>query len=413
MPTTRRSLVLSGGALAMPFVLARRARAAGSGEVRIALLTPLSGQWARQGQLEKIGAEMAVEDANKAGGIAALGGAQLRLVTADTGNSVEQASSAAQRLVSQEPDLVAGIGAWLSSFTLAATEVTERAKLPWLTLSWADSITARGFHYVLATSPSSSDLMAQTLHPLLALAKKTTGKAPQTVAMISDDTAVGQANGAPLRNGGAAAFGLKLVMDEIYTPPLSDATAPVQRIRRTRPDFVVLNASNVPDGRLLLQKVNEFGLGHGRIPILTVSAAWGTPEMLKQMGADNLDGVIGVAGNWGSIKEKALLDSMCQRSGEPWMTQDTLSTYGHVMLIKDAIQRAGGTDRDKVMAALLATDTTTGPAQYFLGDRLRFQPNGRRRNAVAGVFQWKDGKPLTVSPEADAFTALSWPAHPA
>jgi ABC-type branched-subunit amino acid transport system ATPase component len=48
-------------------------------------------------------------------------------------------------LVAQQSDLVAGIGAWLSSFTLAATEVSERAKLPWLTLSWAEPITNRGF----------------------------------------------------------------------------------------------------------------------------------------------------------------------------------------------------------------------------------------------------------------------------
>ena len=34
-----------------------------------------------------------------------------------------------------QPDLVGGTGSWLSSFTLAVTEVTERAQLPWLTLS--------------------------------------------------------------------------------------------------------------------------------------------------------------------------------------------------------------------------------------------------------------------------------------
>ncbi len=411
MPISRRT-ILQSGALAAPAFLSRRASAAPA-EIKIALLTPLSGQWARQGQLEKIGAEMAVEDVNKSGGVHAFGGAQVRLVVADAGGTVDQASSAAQRLVSQEPDLVAGIGAWLSSFTLAATEVSERAKLPWLTLSWADSITSRGFQYVIASSPSSSDLMGQVLRPLIALAAKTAGKPPSSIGMISDDTAVGQANAAPLRNGGAAKFGLTVAMDEIYTPPLSDATSVVQRIRRTKPDFVMLNASNVPDGRLLLQKMNEFGLGHGKLPILTVSAAWGTPEMLTQMGATNIDQVIGVAGNWGSKKQQALLDSMCKRSGEPWMTQDTLSTYGHVMLVKDAMERAASVDRDKVMAALLATDTTTGPAQFFLGDHLAFEPNGRRKDAVAGIFQWKEGKPLTVAPEDAAFASLTWPERPA
>ena len=104
-------------------------------EVKIALIAPLSGPWARQGDLVKKGAEMAVDDINNAGGIKSLGGAKLKLVVADTGDTPEKAKNAAQRLLSQEPDLVAGEGAWLSSFTLAVTEVTERADLPWFTLS--------------------------------------------------------------------------------------------------------------------------------------------------------------------------------------------------------------------------------------------------------------------------------------
>ena len=94
-------------------------------EVKIALIAPLSGPWARQGDLVKKGAEMAVDDINNAGGIKSLGGAKLKLIIADTGDNAEKAKNAAQRLVSQEPDLVAGEGSWLSSFTRAVTEVTD------------------------------------------------------------------------------------------------------------------------------------------------------------------------------------------------------------------------------------------------------------------------------------------------
>ena len=38
-------------------------------------------------------------------------------------------------MLAQEPDVVGGFGCWLSTFTLAVTEVTERAQMPWLTLS--------------------------------------------------------------------------------------------------------------------------------------------------------------------------------------------------------------------------------------------------------------------------------------
>ncbi len=91
------------------------------------MIAPLSGPWARQGQLLKMGAEMAIDDINAAGGIKALGGAKLEIVYADAGDSTEKAKNAAQRLLSDQPELAGGFGAWLSSFTLAVTEVTERA----------------------------------------------------------------------------------------------------------------------------------------------------------------------------------------------------------------------------------------------------------------------------------------------
>ncbi len=52
-----------------------RARAQAPQEVKIAMLVPLSGPWARQGILEQMGARMAIDDVNTAGGIKSLGGA--------------------------------------------------------------------------------------------------------------------------------------------------------------------------------------------------------------------------------------------------------------------------------------------------------------------------------------------------
>src|SRR5262245_15767955 len=100
-------------------------------DVKIALVVPLSGRWARQGQLKKMGAEMAIDEINSQGGIKALGGAKIVLREADAGDSVEKAVSAAQRVLTREK-ISAGIGAWLSSFTLGVTEVAERLQVPWL-----------------------------------------------------------------------------------------------------------------------------------------------------------------------------------------------------------------------------------------------------------------------------------------
>src|SRR5262245_8653356 len=123
-------------------------------EVKVGLIAPMSGPWARQGDLMIKSANLAIENVNKAGGIKALGGAKLKLLVFDAGDSVEKARNTAQRMVAQEPDLIGATGAWLSSFTLAVTEVTERAELPVLTLSYSDQITARGFKFVFQTSPT-------------------------------------------------------------------------------------------------------------------------------------------------------------------------------------------------------------------------------------------------------------------
>src|SRR3546814_4436503 len=106
------------------------AHAAEPAPVSVGLIAPMSGIYARPGQVMRMGAEMAIKDINEQGGIKALGGAKLKLVVVDSGDSTEKAKSAAQRMVADYPDLVAGTGAYLSSFTLAVTEVTERAKLP-------------------------------------------------------------------------------------------------------------------------------------------------------------------------------------------------------------------------------------------------------------------------------------------
>ena len=401
---TRRGLL--AGAATLPFL--GRAHASPA-EVKIALLTPLSGPLARQGQLMKVGADMAVEDINKAGGLKALGGAQLKLVVADAGDTIERAKSAAQRLVAQESDLVAGIGAWLTAYTLAATEVTERARLPWLTLSWADAVTERGFQYVIATSAPSTRIAGEAVPKIVELAARSTGRKPTKVGVIADSTSVAQAFVKPLREGGFARLGLEAVIDQTYTTPLTDATQMVQRIRTTRPDFLILYAGSIADAKLLLDKLGEFGLGKGRIPILAPGAHIGVPEMLANLGADNLEGIISIAANWGSKRKKAMLDDFCARAREPWMTQDTLSTYGEVALIADALERSGATDRDKLMAALKATDTSEGPARYFLGSSLRFDDKGRRRDAPFALFQWQKGVPVTVDPAEDAFAEIAWP----
>ena len=400
-------IVMAGAAAAA--LVARAPEAAPPKEVKMGLIVPLSGPWARQGALCRKGAEMAVEDINNAGGIKSLGGAKLKLVVADAGDTPEKAKNAAQRLVSQEPDMVAGQGSWLSSLTLAVTEVTERAHLPWLTLSYADQITNRGYSYVFQTSPTGDSQAQQMLPAIVALAEKAMGKKPATVAIVNDNTAAPLSVVKPMvEGGGLEKLGIKLVAHETFTPPLSDATPLIQKVRTARPDFLLLLPTNVPDDALLLQKLTEMGLPRTRLPVVGNGAHLATPELLKVAGKEVMEGVMVTLGNWPIKGAEELVATFKKRSGEPWMTQDAISDYGHVMIVKQALEVAGSTDREKVNQAIHALDVTSGATQYFPGGRVRFDAKGRRVDAPLITVQWQNGEPVTVGPAQFALVPAIW-----
>jgi len=377
-------------------------------DVEVALVVPLSGPWARQGQLERMGAEMAIDDINKSGGIKSLGGAKMKLILLDTGDSAEKAKNAAQRLVAQNPDVIGGVGAWLSSFTLAVTEVTERAELPWLTLSYSDVITGRGFRYVFQTSATGDRQSELALPTIIELAEKTTGKKPTTTGVIQDNTAAPVSFMKPMRAGGFEKAGLKILVDETYTPPLSDATPLVSKVRTLRPDFMWVISTSIPDDSLLIQKFSEMGIGPTKLPIVGNGAHFGAPELLKVAGADVLEGTLITVANWSNDGQRQLIEEFKKRTGEPWLTQDSLCAYGHVWILKEAVEKAAATDRRQVADAIRAMDTSEGPARYFAGNHIKFDDKGRRVDAPLVIFQWRDGVPVTVYPQGPGSAKPRW-----
>jgi branched-chain amino acid transport system substrate-binding protein len=373
-------------------------------DVRIALVAPLSGRWARQGQLKKMGAEMAIEEINGQGGIKALGGAKIVLREADAGDSVEKAVSAAQRVLTREK-ISAGIGSWLSSFTLGVTEVAERLQVPWLSLSYADSITERGFKYTFQTSPVSSLQAEQALDLVVDLAKKH-NRPIKKAAIVGDNTAATVFFFKPLREKLLAAKGVELVVDEVWTPPLADATAIVQKLRATQPDIMFYGGTNFPDSIQVLQKVKEFGV---KTPIQGVGAWLVTPEYVKAVGKELLDNIQTVVAAHPMKGQEELVKKFVQRTGEPFMTQDPLCTYAHVWLIKEAIEQAKSADPKAIRDALARIEVTAGPATTaFYPPRVKFDERGRRVGAAPLIVQWQGGEPFTVVPAAVATRAIAF-----
>lgn len=400
--------ILLAGAIAAGLA-APQAQAQQPAEVKVGLLVPMSGIYARPGQVMRMGAEMAVDHINAQGGVKALGGAKLKLVAIDSGDSTEKAKNAAQRMVAEETDMVAASAAYLSSFTLAVTEVTERVNLPVLTLSYSDLITERGFKYIFQTSATAASQAEQSLPEIVKLAETASGKRPKSVAIITDNTAASVSSVKPMKERLLKELGIELLVDETFTPPLADATPLVQRVRSARPDLLFFLPTVISDAKLVLEKMNEFGLGQGRVPTISFGIAIAEPDLLKTMSPTLLEGVMTVVANWGSKGHEALMAELKSRYNEPWMTQNAISTYGDMWIIKEALEKAGKADREAVAQALRAMDMTGGPTAYFPGGRMKFDEKGRRVGAGLTIVQWQKGTPVTVYPSDLALSEPFWP----
>ena len=160
--------------------------------------------------------------------------------------------------------------------------------------------------------------------------------------------------------------GLTIVTDEVYTPPLTDATTMVQHVRSSRPDFVVFQSTNVPDDKLLVDKFAEFNLtqrpaaeDRRRRPLGGAGGAasgrrreprrrHGRPRQLARASGRP----ISRSASWNA-------------PSEPWFGHDSIFAYVHVMILKEALERSGVAERARSTRRSARMDMTDGPALFF------------------------------------------------
>ena len=197
-PALSRRQAMAGGAtalLAAPFVT--RSSFAQRPVVNVGVIEPLSGANAQPGIYSRQGIEFVADEINAAGGIKALGGAQINLVVADATSNPTKASVAAERLIGQS-ELTAVIGAYASSLTLAVSEVTARADIPMLTTSFADEITGRGLESVFKLVATATVIGRAQINYTLGIAEAA-GSKIEKIAIMYEDTAYGTAQSRGLR----------------------------------------------------------------------------------------------------------------------------------------------------------------------------------------------------------------------
>jgi branched-chain amino acid transport system substrate-binding protein len=225
-----------------------------------------------------------------------------------------------------------------------------------------------------------------------------------------DNTAAPLSFVKPMLDGGFDKAGLKLVVNEIFTPPLSDATPIIAKVRSARPDFMFLVSTAVPDDVLILRKMTEIGIPATRLPVVGNGAHLAAPELLKVAGPEPLENMLVTLANWSTLAQADLVQRYKKRTGEPWLGQDSLCAYGHIQVLRDGLEKAGVADRHKVADAIRAMDTGEGSAAFFAGGHIKFDDKGRREGAPLVIVQWQKGEPVTVFPAGPGVAKPIWPS---
>jgi branched-chain amino acid transport system substrate-binding protein len=372
-------------------------------EVEIAIIDGLTGPYSANGGRVIKGAELAAEEINAAGGVKSLGGAKIKLVIADAGARPDDAANAAQRVIASNPNIVGGAGAYISSQQLAITEITERAGIPWLVQGSADQLTGRGFKYVFATNMPSGQATTAVV-PLMEQFAKLSAGAMKDVAILAVNTpgTIATADGV---EAALKAKGVNVVAKEVFAIQLADGSVIAQRVRRARPGFIFFSTAIAPDTKTILTSLAQVGITPKNTPFFIYGGGAFDPEMLNLMSKEGLEGTAVFTNIWPTKKSGDLEARWKQRTNLPWMTFDPAFGYGHVYVLKEALERAGSTDRSKIADALHSMKIESGPAVAALNGHVSFDAKGMRVNPPALLLQWQNGMPVVVYPTDVAIAA--------
>src|SRR5215813_9521304 len=170
--------------------------------VKVAVVHPVTGPLAEPGQACRLGAQMAADAVNAAGGIKALGGAKLELIAADTQSKPDGGRTEAERVINQGAQLL--MGSFDSGSTAAMVPVAQQRRVPFLVdISAADAITAnvarsvregqQKVQYVYRNFPTGSTFGRKAVQYFSEVFKEA-GVSPKRVVLMYCNDLFGQNN---------------------------------------------------------------------------------------------------------------------------------------------------------------------------------------------------------------------------
>ena len=368
----RRQFLLNTTALAATaaFPLGARAQTA----VKVGVLHPVTGFLAYSGNLSRLGATMAIEDINKAGGIKALGGAKLQAVLGDAQSQPQAGVAEVEKM--NEAGVSAVVGAYASAICLATTQAAAKYNLPHIVdVGVADQIVERGLKNTFRFGPGYKTVTEASIAQLHVL-NTVAGKPARTVMIVHEESLFGTGT-ANLLSQQLPALGLEVKEVIKHANPTRDFSNIVLRIKAVNPD-ILIPANYYNEYALLVRTLKQQGVQPKAIYSVLGGAA-SSYKFVKEF-ADAANGVLDV-NHWFNPKDKRAwaLKKRVDAMKDQFFTYEVYMNYTAVQLLADAMERAKSAKREDILAALESSKWSNhimpyGPTRFVNGQNTGAAP---------------------------------------
>ncbi len=415
VPKTSRRTFLGAALGGAAMAAAPSSLSAQTKSFKLGIVHPVTGSLTEPGQACRLGAKMATEAINAAGGIKALGGTKLELLFGDTQAKPDVARAEAERLIGQGAQML--LGAFDSGSTAAMVPVTQQRHVPFLVdIAIADSITAsvakavrdgqQKVQYVYRNFPTATSFGRKTVQYFSEIFKEA-GVSPRRVVLMHCNDAFGQGQSRGFLAAHKAANPAWEIVETIPWPePPADLSAEVSRAKAARPD-VIAPITHPGSAQILLVEIRKQ-----RVDVMGVVSP-GSPGLYESVQIatlkDDLEHVLTSVpwANFKNPKTAAVAEEYRKRTGGKAFDTNVGYAYDAVLVVADVLERARSTDPDAIVEALRKTHLTSGLMQY--GGPIVFNEAGDNPNAIPTMIQVLGGKPVAVWPREAALQKLVFP----
>jgi branched-chain amino acid transport system substrate-binding protein len=396
--TTRRNFVAGTAAAATSLVFPLVARAQPA-PVKIGVLHPVTGWASYSGTQCRLGAVLAIEDINAAGGIKSLGGAKIEAVLGDAQSKPEVGVAEIERL--QADGVSAVVGAYASAICLATTQAAAKYDLPHVVdIGVADSIVERGLTNTFRFGPgykTVADLAIENLNSL----NTSAGKPIKSALIIHEESLFGTGT-AGLLSKALPNLGIEVKEVIKHANPTRDFNNIALRIKSVRPD-IVIPANYYNEYALLIRTMQQQRI----VPKAIYSVLGGAASQYKFVKEfpEASNGIID-CNHWFNPKDPRAqaLRKRVEAQGK-FFNYEVFLTYTAMMYLADAIENAKSRERGAITQAL-AKSTFSGHIMPYAATKI---VNGQNTGARPLMTQVLDGDIKVIFPTDYRETAPLFP----